>query len=156
MNYKIRQTNEEWKVFNDRIIRMHVDYDIILYVPSWFNLDLLDSELDCFDNLEYKGQNISDEDNYQTRIITYGFRTSSLAKCDESRDEFSEETGIYICETRAEIKVLEKVQKIINAIYKVISREIEFKENTNNLITERLEKNKWNLERLKGSLSEGD
>ena len=41
MNYKIKQTNEEWKVFNDRIIRMHVDYDIVLYVPSWFNLDLL-------------------------------------------------------------------------------------------------------------------
>lgn len=147
LNYKIEQTNEEWKVFNDRIIRMDVEYKIRLYVPDWLNMDFLEDKLSSFENLHYDSTEFFEDG---TRECVYRIRISTIAKCDTSRDEFSETTGIYICETRAEIKVLEKTKKIIDSLFKAVNGK-DNSESLDNQLSERIEKNVWNLERLMGN-----
>ena len=149
LNYKITQLNEEWKVFNDHVVRMNVDYEIKFYVPGWFTIDYIDSDLDCFENLSFKDLKFLESDNYQTKILTYEITVSSIAKCDLERDKFSEKRGVYICETRAEIKVLEKVRKVIKSLYSILESVASSKKFMDDSINERLWKNKCNLERLK-------
>ena len=150
LNYKIEQVNEEWKVFNERIIRMDVEYKIRLYVPDWLNIEYLDEKLPSFENLQYDSTDYFEDG---TRECVYKIKISTISKCDTSKDEFSEVTGIYICETRAEIKVLEKTKKIIDSLFKVINKKNN-SESLDNLLSERLEKNRFNLERLMGVFDE--
>ena len=148
LNYKIRQLDEEWEIFNECVTKMNVYYEIEIHVPIWLDLDALSYLNESFENLEPRDIVVSD-DSLET-VYIYGICISSMAKCDLSKDEFSEVTGVYICETRAEIKVLEKVKRVITNIYKTIGLN-DNRENLNNLINERLEKNNLNLERLKGN-----
>lgn len=151
ITYKLKQTNEEWRTFNSKVIRMNVDYEVSFYVPAFIDFRFLEYAIDSFENLEWCGTE-DNEDGYYT--WTYRTRVSSISKCDIERDKFSEDTGIYICETRAEIKILNKIKKIIDAVYK----NIKILENTQDTIKdqliERLDKNIWNLERLKGTYEE--
>lgn len=150
LNYKIKQLNEEWNIFNEKVIRMNIEYEVKFIVPNWFDLDVIELGKDgeSFTNLEYKREDYVEEGDF--KIFTYTTQVSSIAKCDLSRDYFDETTGIYICETRAEIKILEKVKKIMTKLYQILEKGNN-KDDIKNMIDERLEKNKWNLERLKGN-----
>lgn len=151
-NYKIEQLDEEWRIFNDKVIRMNIEYEIKFIVPSWFDLGIveLSENNESFANLEYENDEFVKEGNI--RVFSYRTIISSVSKCDLSKDYFDEITGIYICETRAEIKILKKVKKIMTKLYQTIEKK-DNKEYIESLIDERLEKNKWNLERLKGNLN---
>ncbi len=146
LNYKIEQISEEWKVFNNRIIRMNVEYKIRIYVPEWIYIDLLEDKLSSFDNLHHESSNTLGDG---TEEHTYTIKVSTVSKCDVSKDEFSEVTGVYICETKAEIKVLEKTKKVMNSLFKVINGGNN-SEKINNSISDRIDKNDWNLKRLEG------
>lgn len=149
LNYKIRQLDEEWKIFNDCVTRMDVYYEIELSVPVWLDLDNLGFLNNAFENLELKDIQWNEEE--RKSVYLYNICVSSMAKCDLSKDEFSEIIGVYICETRAEIKVLEKVKRVLNSIYKTVESKNN-KDRLDDIINVRLEKNKINLERLKENI----
>lgn len=150
VNYKIRQLNEEWKTFNDRVTRMNVSYEVDFYVPSWLELDAISSSNETFDGLDCDGLKMLDDGR---TLYKYKLKVSSVSKCDLTKDKFDEEIGVYICETRAEIKVLEKVRKVIEVLYSIVYKNNN-KEQLDNMILERLEKNNWNLIRLEGNIKE--
>ncbi len=144
ITYKLRQLNEEWKVFGDHVVRMHVDYEITITAPRWINVKWMRSTLSSFENLEY--QDIETGVDRGTVNYIYRIQVSSIAKCNLTKDKFDETTGIYICETRAEIKALEKVKRIIDSMYKLV-KDIETSQTRiDNLIDQRINKNIQNLE----------
>ena len=154
LNYKITQINEEWKIFNERIMRMNIDYELTIYTPDWLQLDVLEEKSESFNNLELVSKKFLSDSNITA--YTYNIRISSISKCDTTKDIFSETTGIYICETKAEIKILEKVGRVMNSIYNTIEKTTDNINWVDNRTTERLFKNRQNLERLKGTYQVGD
>ena len=152
LNYKITQINEEWKIFNERIMRMNIDYELTIYTPDWLQLDVLEEKSESFNNLEFVSKKFLSDSNIT--VYTYNIRISSISKCDTTKDIFSETTGIYICETKAEIKILEKVGRVMNSIYNTIEKTTDNINWVDNRTTERLFKNRQNLERLKGTYQE--
>ena len=152
LNYKIAQINEEWKIFNERIMRMNIDYELTIYTPDWLQLDVLEEKSESFNNLELVSKKFLSDSNITA--YTYNIRISSISKCDTTKDIFSETTGIYICETKAEIKILEKVGRVMNSIYNTIEKTTDNINWVDNRTTERLFKNRQNLERLKGTYQE--
>ena len=152
LNYKITQINEEWKIFNERIMRMNIDYELTIYTPDWLQLDVLEEKSESFNNLELVSKKFLSDSNITA--YTYNIRISSISKCDTTKDIFSETTGIYICETKAEIKILEKVGRVMNSIYNTIEKTTDNINWVDNRTTERLFKNRQNLERLKGTYQE--
>lgn len=154
ITYKLKQKEEEWNSFNDRVVRTNIEYQICLTVPKWLDLDYLlrVDALEQFNGLDYLGQeHDNDASNY---IFVFRYIVRSKSKCDISRDKFDEGTGLYICETRSELKALEKIEKIIKALYKLIYLNDKDIENQMNKLQERIDKNTWNLERLKGTYEE--
>jgi hypothetical protein len=152
ITYKLKQTKEEWNSFNDRVVRTNIEYQIDLVVPKW--LDLLRGGalgLEQFTGLDYLGQQHYDANNY---VFSLKYVVRSKSKCDLSRDKFDEGTGLYICETRSELKALDKIEKVIKALYKLIGSEDKDREDQINKLQERIDKNTWNLERLKGTYEE--
>lgn len=153
ITYKLKQKNEEWNSFNDRVVRTNIEYQIDLVVPKWLDLDYLlrVDALEQFTGLDYLGQQHYDANTY---VFSFRYVVRSKSKCDLSRDKFDEGTGLYICETRSELKALDKIEKVIKALYKLIGSEDKDREDQINKLQERIDKNTWNLERLKGTYEE--
>ena len=154
ITYKLKQKNEEWNSFNDRVVRTNIEYQIEITAPCWFDLDYLlrADALEQFTGIDYIGRQYSVDSNVYTYNLVYTVRSKS--KCDLSRDKFDEGTGLYICETRSELKALDKIEKVIKALYKLIGSEDKDREDQINKLQERIDKNIWNLERLKGTYEE--
>ena len=111
LNYKIKQIDEEWSVFNDRVVRMSVDYQIEIHIPKWLDFNYFLS-MPSYEWLEeYRVGTYRNEPNYDA--VVFRKRVSSVSKCNISLDDFDEEIGVHICETRAEIKILEFVKRIM-------------------------------------------
>ena len=156
ITYKLKQTKEEWNSFNDRVVRTNIEYQIEITAPCWFDLDYLlrVGALEQFTGFDYIGRQYSVDANVYTYNLIYTVRSKS--KCDITRDKFDEGIGLYICETRSELKALDKVEKLIKALYKLISSggNNKDREDQINKLQTRIDKNTWNLERLKGTYEE--
>jgi hypothetical protein len=146
LNYKITQINEEWEIFNNRVTKMNIEYELIIYTPSWLRLDVLEEKSESFNNLELVNQEFLSDSNMMA--YTYNICIPSISKCDITKDVFSEVIGVYLCETKAEIKILEKVSRVMNSIYDIIEKSTTINW-IDDSITKRLSKNRQNLERLK-------
>lgn len=155
ITYKLKQTKEEWSSFNDRVVRTNIEYQIEITAPRWLNLNelLITDALEQFTGLDYIWHDFNNEDD-NTYIYGLQYKVRSKSKCNISKDKFDEGTGLYICETRSELKALDKIEKVIKALYKLIGSEDKYREDQINKLQERKYKNECNLERLKGSYEE--
>lgn len=138
IRYRLRQINEKWTAYNSKVIRMQTTYEVTFVVPKWLDLYEIYQNPEFLELKSYK----------DAREYTYEFTISSTSKCDQNVDEFDEKRGVHICETRAEIKALEKVKKIINSIYSTIGSEC-FDLDLAAKLDKRILKNINNLDRLK-------
>lgn len=143
-NYKIKQLSENFIVDFSGKVKMSIEYSLEITVPEWFDVSTFCHKSDTFKNLKLreKKHNLLDG----TKTYCYQFISSTIAKCDLEKDEFDEDTGVFICETRAEIKALSKIRRIFDFLCKRVNS--DNKESLYNKILKRIEKNQRNLERL--------
>lgn len=150
ISYKLSVKDEVYGEFNEgRVIRMRALYEIRLCVPRWFYLDDEIYKDQVFNNVimdEDSGDPIERDGNI---IYTFNYLVNTIAKCNTDEDYPDLTMGIYICETRAEIKALNKVKRIVNKLYSIIEKG-DNKEEINSSIDTKLDKNLYNLMRLTG------
>ena len=150
INYKLHTEKEEHKIYNQKVIKLRTTYKLKLNLPYWidcfylFNFFPHKSISDSADVCKLSDPILTGEGLKRRRNYEIIFTINTMSKCKDE-DKFDETKGLHICETKAEIKALEIVEKFMIRI----KEELSLDESTViPSIINRLAKNYKNLNRL--------
>lgn len=149
VSYKVRTLDEYFSVDEKTgITKSIIKYEIVFNVP--LGLRIAESFMMSVipkDNINIDLSNYKEENTGYNLETTFRISIESKTVCRPG-DTFNEVTGKHICETKAEVKLLEIIKKTFELFYINLETVLLDKEDMLNRIQLRYEKNFANLERL--------
>jgi len=149
INYKLQTEKEEYKTYNNKVVKLKTTYKLKINLPYWIDgfylSNFFSTKLKGTDNVVVNidqgftsGSGLNRRRNYYIYFPIY-----TTAKCNND-DTFDETKGVHICETKAEIKALETVKKFILKLKNIISID-KCSEFTISILDNRIDKNYGHL-----------